>query len=71
MNIPEPWLPLLVSSVRDAVLYHEQLLTSETLRERADYEEHYMHLTQFFEYVKTEYRKVEKEVGMPLDDILS
>lgn len=70
MEIPNLWAPLLVSAVRDAVLYQEQLLKSETLRERADYEEHLAQLSQFLEYVKAEYRKVEGEVGIPLDKLL-
>lgn len=45
---------MLIAAVRDAVIYQEGLLRSETLRDRADHEEHYMHLTQFFEYVQKE-----------------
>jgi len=70
MEIPNLWAPLLVSAVRDAVLYQEQLLNSETLRERADYEEHLAQLSQFLEYVKAEYKKVESEAGIPLDKFL-
>ncbi len=70
MEIPNLWAPLLVSAVRDAVLYQEQLLNSETLRERADYEEHLAQLSQFLEYVKAEYKKVESEAGIPLDKLL-
>ena len=67
MEIPNVWASLLVSAVRDAVLYQEQLLTSETLRNRADYEEHHLQLTQFFEFVKEEYKAVEIEAGIPLE----
>ena len=70
MEIPNLWAPLLVSAVRDAVLYQEQLLNSETLRERADYEEHLAQLSQFLEYVKAEYKKVESQAGIPLDKLL-
>lgn len=70
MEIPNVWAPLLVSAVRDAVLFQEQLLTSETLRNRADYEEHHLQLTQFLEFIKEEYKSIEIEVGMPLDRIL-
>jgi hypothetical protein len=70
MEIPTTWTPLLVSAVRDAVLYQERLLQSETLRDRADYEEHLLQLTQFLEYIKAEYRHVEKEVGIPLEKLL-
>jgi len=70
MEIPNAWASLLVSAVRDAVLFQEQLLKSETLRNRADYEEHHLQLTQFFEFVKEEYKLVEDEAGIPLDRLL-
>lgn len=70
MEIPNVWASLLVSAVRDATLYQEQLLNSETLRNRADYEEHFLQLTQFFEFVKEEYRTIEDEAGIPLDQLL-
>ncbi len=70
MDIPDTWAPLLLSSVRDAVLYQENLLRSETIRDKTDYEEHHLQLTQFLEYLKEEYKKIEKEVGLPLDKIL-
>lgn len=70
MEIPNVWASLLVSAVRNAVLYQEQLLTSETLRNRADYEEHHLQLTQFFEFVKEEYKLVEDEAGIPLERLL-
>jgi hypothetical protein len=67
MEIPNAWASLLVSAVRDAVLFHEQLLQSETLQERHEYEEHYAQLTEFLEFVKEEYRTtVEAKGGMPL-----
>ncbi|MES2674596.1 MAG: hypothetical protein V4660_10170 [Pseudomonadota bacterium] len=70
MEIPNAWASLLVSAVRDAVLYQEQLLKSETLRNRSDYEEHHLQLTQFFEFVKEEYKAVESEAGIPLERLL-
>lgn len=70
MIISQTWMPLLVSAIRDAAIYNEGLLRSETLRNRSDYEEHLMVLMQFFEQVKEEYRKVEREVGVSLADIL-
>jgi hypothetical protein len=70
MIISETWMPLLVSAVRDAVVYNEGLLRSETLSDRSDYEEHHMVLLQFFEYVKEEYRKVESSIGLPLHELL-
>lgn len=70
MEIPNTWAAMLVSSVRDAVLYQENLLKSETLRDRSDYEEHLLQLTQFLEFVKSEYKNIEEEVGIPLDKLL-
>ena len=70
MEIPNVWASLLVSAVRDAVLYQDQLLQSETLRNRADYEEHHLQLTQFFEFIKDEYKTIEDEAGIPLDQLL-
>lgn len=57
MNIPHAWVPLLMSAMRDAVRYNDQLLQSETLRNREDYEEHMLQLSQFFEYLKDEYQQ--------------
>jgi hypothetical protein len=52
---------VIVSSVQDAIGYTEGL---------SDYEEHHLQLTQLLEYLKVEYKKVEAEVGLPLDEIL-
>jgi hypothetical protein len=70
MEISNTWAPLLISAVRDAVLYHERMLNSDTIRNRSDYEEHLVQLTQFFEYLKDQYRLIEKEAGIPLDRLL-
>ena len=70
MEIPNTWAPILISSVRDAILYTEGLLQSETIRDKSDYEEHHLQLTQFLEYLKEEYKKIEEEVGLPIDEIL-
>ena len=70
MEIPNVWAPLLVSAVRDAVLYQEGLLKSETIRNKADYEEHHLQLTQFLELIKEEYKTIEVEAGIPLEKLL-
>lgn len=70
MEIPNTWAPLLVSAVRDALLYQQRLLASETLRDRADYEEHVVQLSQFLEYIKAEYQQIEASVGMPLEKLI-
>jgi hypothetical protein len=70
MEISNTWAPLLLSAVRDGLLYNEGLLSSQTIRNRADYEEHVMQLSQFFEYLKEQYREIENEAGIPLDKLL-
>ena len=70
MQIPDGWASMLVSAVRDAVLYQEQLLTSETLCHREDYEEHLMHLSQFFEFIKEEYERLDPAGRIPLQKLL-
>ena len=71
MEIPDTWASLLVSALKDAVTYNKQLLTSETLRSRSDYEEHLVVLTELFEYVKDEYKdKIESKGGLPLERLL-
>ncbi|MCP4494068.1 MAG: hypothetical protein GY820_43215 [Gammaproteobacteria bacterium] len=70
MEIPNTWAPLLVSAVRDAILYQEGLLKSETIRDKSDYEEHHLQLTQFLEFIKEEYKNIEDEAGIPLVKLL-
>ena len=70
MKIPKPYVPLMLSAVRDAVLYNEQLLNSETLRDRDDYEEHVLHLSQFLEFLKEEYKANESEYGLKLEQLI-
>jgi hypothetical protein len=70
VDIPNVWAPLLVSAVRDAVLYQESLMRSETIRDRDDYEEHHLQLTQFLEFIKEEYKNIEQEAGIPIDKLL-
>lgn len=60
--------PLAVCAVRDAVFYHERLLQSETLRNRADYEEYAVDLSVFLDEITHRYKKIEASLGLPLDD---
>lgn len=60
--------PLAVCAVRDAVRYHDRLLQSETLRNRADYEEYAVDLSVFLDEITHRYKKIEASVGIPLDD---
>jgi hypothetical protein len=70
MEISDSLAPLLVQALRDAVRYNEQLLQSETLRDRSEYEEYLVHVSQLFSEVKSEYRKIEKRLGVKLEDLL-
>ncbi len=70
IEISDAAAPLLVQALRDAVRYNEQLLTSETLSDRADYEEHLLEISQFYAEIKSQYKRIEKEVGIPLCELL-
>jgi hypothetical protein len=70
IQVPDNWAPLLISGIKDALAYHEQLLNSQTLRNREDYEEYLLQLSQLFEYLKEEYKKVESKAGIPLDRLI-
>ncbi len=70
MQIPDTWASLLVSALRDAMLYNENLLTSETLRDRSDYEEHLVQLSLLLEFVKEEYGRLDPTGRIPLDKLL-
>lgn len=69
ITIPNGYAPMLLQAVRDAALYHEGLMRSETIRpeERADYEEYHVLLTQFLAYLKGEYEAAQDEIGVPLE----
>jgi hypothetical protein len=62
--------PLLVQALRDAVRYNEELLKSQTLRDRADYEQYFVDLTQLFSEIKAEYKRKESQAGIALEDLL-
>jgi hypothetical protein len=62
--------PLLIQALKDAVRYNEQLLTSETLSNRSDYEEYMVDISQFYAEMKAEYKRREKEIGIPLEDLI-
>jgi hypothetical protein len=67
MEIAGTLAALAVCAVRDAVLYHERLLHSETLRKRADYEEYLVDLSVFLDEIVYKYRKIEASLDLPLD----
>ena len=53
-------LPLLVSAIRDAVIYNQQLLRSETLKNVEDFEEYLVSLEYFEQRIKDSYKELEK-----------
>ncbi len=70
MQIPDAWASLLVSALRDAMLFNEQLPTRETLRDRSDDAEHLVQLSLLFEFVKEEYGRLDPRGRIPLDKLV-
>ncbi len=62
--------PLLVQALRDAVRYNEELLKSETLRDRSDYEEYLLEVSQLYAEIKSQYKRLEKDIGLDLSDLV-
>jgi hypothetical protein len=62
--------PLLVQALRDAVRYNEELQRSETLRNRPEYEEYLVEVSQLYAEIKSQYKRIERDVGIPLDDLV-
>lgn len=61
--------PLLVQALRDAVRYNQELLKSETLRNRAEYEEFLVEVSQLYAEIKSQYKRIENDIGVPLEDL--
>ena len=70
MKVPTAWAPLVISAVRDAILYQESLLRSDTIKNKEDYEEHIVQLSELLEELKLEYKKIEGEAGIALDKLV-
>ncbi len=62
--------PLLVQALRDAVRYNEELLKSETLRDRSDCEEYLLEVSQLYAEIKSQYKRLEKDIGLDLSDLV-
>lgn len=69
MKIPVPLSPLIISAVRDAILYQESMLNSTT-KNSEDYQEHIVQLSELLEFLKEEYISIESEAGIPLAKLL-
>ena len=65
LEISKPHLVLMVSALNDAIKYNEAFLTSETIKDVSDYEEHLLCLENFQSWLEAEYKKLEqKDPGM-------
>ena len=70
IEISNATAPLLVQALRDAVRYNEELLKSQTLRNRSEYEEYLVEVSHLYAEIKSQYRKIEQEVGITLEELL-
>jgi hypothetical protein len=70
MNISNNMAPVVIQAILDAIKFNQALLESETLRDIEDHEEYLMSLGMLLSHVEDEYRKVEKEVGIPLSKLV-
>ena len=62
--------PLLIQALRDAVRYNEELLKSQTLKNRSEYEEFLVDLSQLYSELKSQYKKIENDIGIPLNELV-
>ena len=70
MNISNNMAPVVVQAILDAIKFNQALLHSETLRDVEDHEEYLMTLGLLLSHVKDEYKRVEKEAGIPLSTLV-
>ncbi len=61
LEISGPYLMLLVSALNDAITYNEKFLSSETIKDVSDYEEHLLCLENCQGWLEEEYNKIAKE----------
>lgn len=61
LEISEQYLMLLVSALNDSITYNEKFLSSETIEDVADYEEHLLCLENCQGWIEEEYTKIAKE----------
>ncbi|BBP79379.1 hypothetical protein CCU68_04090 [Pseudomonas gingeri NCPPB 3146 = LMG 5327] len=70
MEIPDLHAPILVMTLRDAISNQKRLIDANLDGDVEDYEEYLLQLTQLFDHVKDEYRKIADDVGVPLEVLL-
>lgn len=70
MEISNNMAPVLIQAILDAIKFNQMLLTSDTLRNIEDQEEHLLTLDALLRHASDAYRHVEKDIGIPLQDLL-
>ena len=58
LEISEQYLMLLVSALNDAITYNEGFLSSETVKDVSDYEEHLLCLENCQSWLEEEYSRI-------------
>ena len=58
LEISEQYLMLIVSALNDAIKYNEKFLSSETIKDISDYEEHLLSLESCQGWLEDEYKKI-------------
>lgn len=58
LEISEQHFMLLVSALNDAITYNEKFLSSETIKDVSDYEEHLLCLENFQGWLEEEYKRI-------------
>ena len=58
LEVSEQHLMLLVSALNDAITYNEKFLSSETIKDVSDYEEHLLCLENCQGWLEEEYNKI-------------
>ncbi|BBA36352.1 uncharacterized protein sS8_4422 [Methylocaldum marinum] len=69
MNISNNMAPVVIQAILDAIKFNQALLESETLRDVEDHEEYLMSLGILLSHAEDEYKKIEKEIGIPLSQL--
>jgi hypothetical protein len=61
LEISEQHLMLLVSALNDAITYNEKFLSSETIKDVSDHEEHLLCLENCQGWLEEEYKRIATE----------
>ena len=69
MKISNPYAPLVISAIRDAIKYNTSLLHSATITDKSDLEDYVLQLTTMYGFLREEYKKHEDEYGISLTEL--